>query len=143
MSNLEPTRAEVLEVVDTINDTFADKTYTAGLDLAHITVAVYTECHGQKMIDVLGNTVWDSENDRREWTGSEWRENLNAYVLEETKAIVEGLCLINRVAPNIISNLRSQLALAEKAIDLVCLPKSQVKSSYYMTRDDSVDIEQK
>jgi hypothetical protein len=140
---MEPTREEILEVVDTANNVFAEKAFEAGLQLDHITVAVYTECHGQKMVDILGNTVWDSENDLRKWVGSEWREDLNAYIMKETQAIVEGLCLVSRIAPRIISDLRIQLALAEQAIDLVCLPNSQVKASYYMTRDSSVDIKQR
>lgn len=98
MSNNTPTREEIISIVDDVNNMFEEVTYKDYLDLDGITVAIYEEAHDQKMIKLLGNVVWDSDNDPRPYSNldldCELRQDLKDFIHSYLKTLVKGLDLL-------------------------------------------------
>ena len=87
-NNLDPTRGDVIEVVDYINEQFSEqewKIYSGNVD--YFSPCTYVEHNGVFYLKLLGELVWNSDNDGRFHNEDDTKEDLLQHVLHELSKI--------------------------------------------------------
>lgn len=96
INNIDPTREDVLSVVDDINGMYQDIQYNNADLPEYLMPCIYEEANDCYHIKLLGTIVWDSENDDRPYKHmdsliSEEKQDLKEYVRNEIRMITVGL----------------------------------------------------
>ena len=97
-NNLDPTREDILHVVDTINYEWSDIAFNTK-STECFTPVIYQEGHGVGYLKVMGEIVWDADNDQREYIGEDVKEDLLTFITKELIGISNTLRMTLRNLP--------------------------------------------